>query len=240
MTHQVNHADVDAKFQGGGGNANLDLPLLQLFFCRQARGAREAAVVGHHCFLPHPQRELMGHSFHQTARIDKHQRGAVPGGQTRHRIQRFTPNLVGGDGTQFPPKELHRQIHASGVARIRDETIGTAVAGDIPVSHQEPGNLIDGALRGRQTHPHDGSPGQGAQPLHGQRKVRSALVIDNCVNFVEDYGLHVGKPTTSAFRGQQNVERFRRRYQDVRRLFRHPLSLRSRRITSSHSRPHGR
>ena len=53
MADQVHHPNVYSQLQGGGGHADLDLALLQLFLGGQPGGPGQAAVMGNHRLFSH-------------------------------------------------------------------------------------------------------------------------------------------------------------------------------------------
>ena len=190
--------------------------------------------MGNHRVLAHAQGKLMRHPLHQPAGVDEYQGRVMVGRQAHDGVQGLPPNLVGGYRAQFRRREAYAQLHAPGVAGINDEAVGRAVRGDVPVAHQEAGHLLDGTLRRRQADPSDLLLGQGAQSLYGQGQVRAALVVGHGVDFVQDNGSHILEAAPAALRGEQDVQRFRRGNQDVRRVFRHLLALGLRRIAGAH------
>ena len=62
---------------------------------------------------------------------------------------------------------------------------------------------------------------QRVQPFQGQRQVGATLVIGHGVDLIHDHRLDGTKILAAFLRGQQDVERFRRRHQDVRRMLEH-------------------
>ena len=67
--------------------------------------------------------------------------------------------------------------------------------------------------------------------------MRTALVVYHGVNLVDDKRPRVLQHSAPAFACQQNVERFRRSNDDVRRLLRHRGPLARGRIAGAHQRP---
>ena len=62
----------------------------------------------------------------------------------------------------------------------------------------------------------------------------AALVVGNRVDLIHDHGFHVAQNGPAAFRGQQDVERLRRGYQDVRRTPQHQPPLVCQRVAGAH------
>ncbi len=63
--------------------------------------------------------------------------------------------------------------------------------------------------------------------------MRSTLVVGDCVDFVDDDCPHVAQIVAALLCGQQDVERFRRRYQNVRRMLQHSLALGGQRVAGA-------
>ena len=215
LAHQVHVADVDAQFQGSGGDADLDIAMLEPLLGGQPRGAGQTAVVGRHRVFPHPFRKLVGYPLHQPPRVDEHQRGVVTGRQSRDGVQRLPPDFVGGDRPQLVGGKADGKFDFPGAARVHNQAVRGAGGGNAAVAHQEAGHLVDRALGGRQADAGYGAVGQGAQPLHRQGKVGSPLVVGHGVDFVQDDGLDLPEAPASAFGSQQDVKGLRGSNQDV-------------------------
>ncbi len=89
-----------------------------------------------------------------------------------------------------------------------------------PRTDQEPADLLERALRGRQADPLDRAAGQVLETLQRQRQVRAALGLRDGVDLVDDHPLDVGQDVARAG-GEHQVQRLRRRDQHVRRLAQH-------------------
>ena len=63
--------------------------------------------------------------------------------------------------------------------------------------------------------------------------MRSALVVRHRVNLVDDDSLDASKRFSAAGRGQQDVQRFRRRHENVRRSPQHRLACRDQRVAGA-------
>ena len=66
---------------------------------------------------------------------------------------------------------------------------------------------------------------QGIQARQRQRQMRAALIVRHGVDLVHNHGAGGAQHGARLFRRHQNVERFRRGDQDVRRLPAHLLAL---------------
>ena len=60
-----------------------------------------------------------------------------------------------------------------------------------------------------------------SQPFERNRQVRSALIVGDRVDFVDDDRFDIAQNGPALFRGQQDVKRFRCGDQDVRRPLQH-------------------
>ena len=72
------------------------------------------------------------------------------------------------------------------------------------------------------------------EPLERQREVRAALRPGDRVNLVDDHGAHAAEHAASAHGRQHDVQRFRRRDEDVRRLAKHARARRLRCVAGAH------
>jgi hypothetical protein len=70
------------------------------------------------------------------------------------------------------------------------------------------------------------SSGQCLEPLELQGEMHTSLRARDRVNLVHDHHAHVGEHPATPGARQQDVERFRRRDQDVRSLSQHPRACR--------------
>ena len=169
LADQVYNSDVDAQFQGRGGHADLDLPALQFLFGGQAGGAGKAAVMGHDRIVAQPGRKLVGDALNQPACVDEDQGCAVTADQIGHGLQCLVPQLVGGDGAQFPLGQLDRKVDGPGAAGVYYQAVRFTIRRDGLAAHQQPPNLVYGALGCRQADADDRVLSQGTEPLNGQR-----------------------------------------------------------------------
>ena len=102
---------------------------------------------------------------------------------------------------------------------------------------QEVGHRLDRPLRGREPDAQRRRAGEVRQTLERDRQVRAALVVDHGVDLVHDHGLDRAQHLAPAVRGEQDVERLRRRHQDVRRTLEHRGARRGRRVAGAHRGP---
>ena len=71
------------------------------------------------------------------------------------------------------------------------------------------------------------------QPFERQRQVRAALVVGDGVDFIHDHRLDVAQNLPALLRREQDVKRFRRGHQDVRRPLQHGAALVHQRVAGA-------
>jgi len=99
---------------------------------------------------------------------------------------------------------------------------------------QEPRGLLQRAHGCGQPDALDASTGEVFEPFEAQREMHSALLPDESVDFVHDDRPHGLEHIAGARAGQDQVERFRRGDEDVRRLAHHRLAGRGRGVARAH------
>jgi len=75
--------------------------------------------------------------------------------------------------------------------------------------------------------------GEGFEALEGKRKVHAPLVVGDGVNFVDDHGFDIAQDGAALFGSEQDVERFGRGHQNVRRTPEHQAAVFHQRIAGA-------
>ena len=101
----------------------------------------------------------------------------------------------------------------------------TIVAGRAAGARQPARDIPNRLLRRRQADPQQRPAGDPLQALERQRQVRAAPGADHRVDLVDDDGADGAQHAPAALRRQQQIQRLRRRHQDVRRLLQHGRAL---------------
>ena len=99
---------------------------------------------------------------------------------------------------------------------------------------QKAGDQLDRLLRRRQADALQPPAAQRVEPLQRQREMRAALVRRDRVDLVDDDGLRGRQHAAARFGAEQDVERFRRRHEDMRRQAAHAVALGRRRVAGAH------
>ena len=115
------------------------------------------------------------------------------------------------------------------MADVDDDRRGAVAAGK-ELRHQ-----LDGLLRGGKADAHGRALEQGFEAFERKRQMRAALVVGDGVNFVHDYGVHAAQNGAAFLRRQQDVERFGRGHQNVRRTRQHRAALVHQRVAGAHA-----
>ncbi len=95
------------------------------------------------------------------------------------------------------------------------------------------GDGFDRILRSREADALQAVAAQCREPLQRKSEMSAALVRRDSVDFVDDHRTSVSQHRAPGFRAEQNVKRFRRRHQDVRRAAAHPVALGRGRVARS-------
>ena len=231
MAHQVHRPHVNAEFERSGRYQNFHLAFFQLPLRLQAQLARQTSVMRRHVFLTQSLSQLMGNAFGQPPRVHENQRRAVRVHQLHDALVNLVPHLVGGDRAQFGGWNLDSEIERALVSNIHDHRIGT------PIPRQEMRNLFDRLLGRGKPDAHRRSVSQRLQPLQRKRQMHAPFVVGHGVNFIHNHGLHIAQDGAALLRRQQNVERLRRRNQNVRRALQHEPPVFHQSVARAHGRP---
>jgi hypothetical protein len=141
--------------------------------------------------------------------------------------------LVAGDGPELVLRRLDPELDLAAVAEIDDRAHGRAVGSAAASADEQPRHLPDGLLRRREPDALQRAIRERVEPLERQRQVRAALVAGDGVDLVHDHRARQRQRAPAPLRGQQDVERLRRRYQDVGRPPHHLLPLPGRRVAGA-------
>ena len=101
-------------------------------------------------------------------------------------------------------------------------------------SDQEPRDRLDRLLGGRQADTQQWATAERRETFERQRQMGAALVRRQGVDLVDDHGARRRQHFAAELGAEQDVERFRRGDDDVRRGARHALPLAGRRVAGAH------
>ena len=237
LDDEIHGAHVDSQLETAGRDQRGEAPGLELLLDLQALLPGDAAVVGADEVLAGELVEALGEALREAATVGEHDRAPVlPDELQDPRVDR-RPDA----GPVFPANDrtarllIHRQDlaeaghvldgHDDGQlqrlagARVNDRDLAT-----VPVASEEPGDGLEGPLRGAETDPLEGQGSfsgrsracpQPLEALEAQRQVGAPLGAGDRVDLVHDHLLDTAQDLASLAREQQ-VQALRGRHQDVR------------------------
>jgi hypothetical protein len=234
LTHQIHVADVDAELERGGGHERLEAAGLQPLLRVEAPLLGEASVMRGDRVRSEAPGEMMRHPLGQPARVGEDERGPVrldEGGET---IVVLLPDLVRHHRLERRVGQLDADVHGPAMAFVDQRAVGSPGGIEVRGAHEVARDVLERLLRRREPQPEHGPRRNVAQPLERERQMRATTRTDERVNLVDDDRAHRPQDLAASFRGQQQVERLRRRHQDVRRRAHHRGALGLRRVAAAH------
>ena len=189
------------------------------------------------CSSADAQRELVGDALGEAARVHEDERGAVLRDQLGDAVVDLRPLLLRGHRPQLRRRQLDGQLEVALVAEVDDRAVRAALAVEALRPNEEGRDLLDRALRRGEPDPGRPSPAGLSHELvearEGEREVAAAAVAGDGVYLVDDHGAHTPQVLAAALGGDHQVERLRRRDEDVRRPPHHRLPLRRRAVAAA-------
>ena len=214
-------------------------PRLQPFLDLLALLPRDRAVVRPQQLFARQFVQPRGDAFRQPPVVHEDQRRTVRPHQFQQlRVDRRPdrpPALVPGPRHLPGRLVVHLQVRPRKVFDRNDhlqvQLFHRPGVGDThaPVAAEIPGHFLQRPLRCRQPDALRRLVREQLQPFERQRQVRAALRPRHRVDLVHDYGVHRSQHLARP-RSQHQVERFRRRDEDVRRVLANVLTFTRRRI----------
>ena len=171
--------------------------------------------------------ELAGHPLDQPARVDKDQGRAVRLDQLGQPVIDLLPDFARHDRLERRGRDFEGEITLPAMACVDDPALCVG-------SDQKPRDCFDRLLCGRQADPQQRAAAEGREALQRQRQMRTAFVWRQRVDLVDDDGAHRRQHFAAGVGAEQDVERFRRGDDDVRRRAAHALALAGRRVAGAH------
>ena len=232
LDDQVDGADVDAELERRRRHERLQLAVLEAVLGFQAGPARERAVMGGDEPAGDAVVEVAGQPLGRPPALREDQRRAV-------RLHQLGDLLLSGvvDGVARGRQEVvdggdHLDVEVAREAGVDGDGIVAGAAGE------ERQRRFHRAHRGRAPDPLRTRSAlarldQRLQPLERQRQVDAALVAHERVHLVHDDEARAGQRRPEPLAGQQDVERFRRRDEDVRGTPGHRLPGRRQRVAGA-------
>ena len=248
LDDEVDRPHVDPELEGGRGHERRQAPFLERLLDGDALLAGDGTVVGAHEVLPGELVEALGEPLGEAPAVDEDEGAAVrPDELQDPRVDRrpdADPHLAAGHGPARlllerqrlaePAHVLdgddHPEVEALTRSRVDDRDLASrSDAGE------EPPDRLEGPLRRREA---DSLERRGAgaaevlEALERQRQVGSALRPRDRVDLVDDHRLHAAQRLAGGG-GEQQVERLRRRDEDLGRGLGQRAALVRRRVAGA-------
>ena len=171
--------------------------------------------------MPSRSLERVRDALDHAAGVGEDDRRAVRGDQLDDAVVDRAAMLVGGDRPELEVGgHLDREVQRPAMPAVDDRAAGRGVGVATRRADEQTGDLFDRLLRRRQPDALQRPPRERVEPLERQREVRAALVGGDRVDLVDDDGLGALEDAAALLGGEQDVERLRRRDEDVRRALR--------------------
>ena len=230
LTGQIDVPDVDAELERRRRNERFELPRLEPRLGIEPLFLRQAAVVRRDRVGANPVAQVTCETLGHPTRVDEHERRPVRLDQRREPVVVLLPHLVRHHRFERRSWDLQTEIDPSTMAFVDNPAIGHSGTVDRARADEKAGDFFDRFLRGGQTDPEHPGSSHLLEPLEAEREVRTAPRADHGVDFVDDHGADRPQHLPAALGRQQQVERLRRRDQNVGRRAQHCRALRLRRI----------
>ena len=178
-----------------------------------------------------PLGQVPRRALREPARVDEHERRAMRANELGEPVVLLDPNLGGHDRLERRARQLEREIALARVAFVDDR------AGRIGNAREKAGQHVDRLRRRRNADARRRPLAERFEPFQRQRQMRAALVARERVDFVDDDRAHRAQHVPARLGAEQDVQRLRRRDENVRRLAAHARAFALRRVARAHGRP---
>ena len=160
----------------------------------------------------------------------------MPLDQTGQAVVDLPPDLARHHGFQRRGGNLEGEIARPAMAGI-DDRAGLARPAVRASAGEKARDLLDRLLGRREADAQQPVAAERGQALERERQVSAALVRRQGMDLVDDHGARGREHAAAGFGAEQDVERFRRRDDDMRRAAAHALALARRRVARAHPGP---
>ena len=232
LADEVHVADIDPELERGGRHQRLQPPELEAPLGVQPMFLRHAAMVGGDRAIAEPLRQFARDALGHAAGVDEHQRRAVLLDETREAIVDLRPYLIRHHRFERRIGQFQAEVARALMPGVDDRRFRRGSAGrraDQKLRHRADRILGRGEADALKP-----VPAQRGQALEREAEMRAALVRRHGVDFVDDHRAGGRQHLAARLGAQQDVKRFGRGDEDVRRAPAHPLALGRRRIAGAH------
>jgi hypothetical protein len=251
LDHELDVADVDAELEGGGGDQGAQFAGLEAALGVEAMFFGEAAVVAGDLAFAEFDGKARCEALGELAGVDEDQRRAVLVDECLDALVDLVPGFVGADIAQRGVGELEAEVELAEVpgvdrrygARLSESILFALVALFAALCRarfarrhtaEKLSHARDRLLRRAQADALDGLLGERFEAFERNSQMRAALIANHRVDLVDDDRAHRAEDRATALGRQQQVERLRRRHQDLRRALDHALPRALRCVAAAH------
>ena len=159
LADEIDSADVDAKFERGGGDEELDFSGLETALGFVAQLARERAVMGGDVLRADAFADDVGEALDHAAGVDEDEGGSVFEREFGEAIVDGIPDGVRGDGAEFVRGEFDGEVEGAACADLDDGEVGSADRFAMTYLIGSPPHRTKTVRRGPRFAAGDGAPG---------------------------------------------------------------------------------
>ena len=182
LDHEIHGAHVDSELERRGRNQARNLPELEQLLHLDALLAGERTVVSARDLFLSELVEAQGQPLREASVVDEDDRRAVRADELEDLgVDRRPDRLLLLRLAHVVERDDHLQVELLGAAGVHEL--------DLAAARDEPADLLERTLRGREADPLHGLADQPVEPLQRERQVRAALGAGDRVHLVHDHRL---------------------------------------------------
>ncbi len=232
LAHQIDIADVDAEFERSGCDKRFELAMLETMFGIAPLLLGHAAMMCGDLIGAQALGQGAGRALGHAAGVHKDQGRAMIADQLGEPVMDKLADIARHHGFERRRGKLEGEVTRPAMAGVNN-LAADAPRAIRPRARQKLRDRLDRFLGRRQADPQQAITAQHRQALKRKREMSAALVWRERVDFVDNDGPRRGQHPAARLRRQQDVKRFRRRDEDMRRPAAHLVALALRRIAGA-------
>ncbi len=233
LTDEIHVPDVDAQLQRRGGDERAQGAGLEPTFRVLALFAGEASVMCGDRFFAEPIAQVAREALRHPPGIHEDEGRAVLLNQRRQSVVVLLPDLVRHHRVEERLRYFDAEVELTLVSLVND------CAWIARGAHEKSRDGLDRLLGGRQTQAQQWTLRHVLQPFERQREVRTSASADHGMDLVHDHRANRSQHLAASLGRQEQIQRFRRGDEDVRRRLQHRRPLGRGRVSSSNGRGDG-
>ena len=163
--------------------------------------------------------KVMSDALREAAGVDEDESGTMLADEFGNTIVNFIPQFMRGNGAEFAGGDFDGEIDFALMTDLDDFRSAASGTGE------EMGDELNGLLRGGKTDAERRLAGEGFEAFERKDQVRTALVVGDGVDFVDNDGVNGLEHFAASLGSEENVKRFGRGDEDVGRMLKHGAAL---------------